>query len=454
MKFLHTAALALVVTTTGLPAIGQQDITCGQTYTVAKGDTLSRISKKAYGSHLYQPIYAANVAEIGTNPNRIIIGQKLTIPCIAGETVIVADVEEAAPKVEVADLASGNNDAIVTDVQVFTFSRASAPPFIINSGIIDKYLAEIAEVTEGRVTFIDPKTVNRDHSKQFDLVTSGEVDGAYVLNTTIADTHPLLQLPMNPMFGGSAEQTATALWRLHDAYLSKTDYFTEAEVLGFVAAPAAHIWRSSTMPITAGENIAEKNRYYVPYFSGLDTRGPDAMRNEFVQNLLTNYNTSSEPPTFFFAHGAVVALGVRNAGQNMAVVEVDNGLYTPTFSVVLSNEAWAKISLDDQEAIRKVSGEALSQRSAAWDGFDNAFRAQLMDSDLDTRKADQALINELWSGSVANLEGWQDEASNSGVPSEEALNFYLENLHSLQNRLIYRGDETYIEQNPFKISGS
>jgi len=325
---------------------------------------------------------------------------------------------------------------------------------VLNSGIIDLYLAEISAVTEGRVTFVDPDPVIRNHAPQFELVTSGQVDGAYVLNTYLADSHPLLQLTMLPMFGGSAEQTAVSFWRLHEAYLADTGYFPEAELLGFVSAPAAHIWRDDSAPVSSKERIASKNTYHVPYFYGLDTRGPAAMRAEFGAMLLEENANSDTPPAFFMAHGAALALGLWSADSTVSVMEVDNGLYTPTFSVLLSNAAWAQISEADQEAIRAISGENLARRSASWDAFDNGFRSNMLAQGLKFTKADRELTNELWMGAFADVRAWSAEAERLGIPPNEAINFYLANLRALEDTLIYRGEESYVDQNPLVTPGN
>lgn len=427
-NMIKLAVSAFVVLGAFAGAAHAQDIGCGTNYSVKRGDTLSRISLRSYGSTLYQPIYNANVETIGTNPDRIFVGQSLLIPC----------------------LSSGSDQAASDDQLVFTFNKASAPPFIINSGIIDAYLSEIVKVTDGRVTFVDPEVINRDHTQQYELVTSGQVDGAYVLNSTIADQYPLLQLPMLPMLGGSAEQTAVSLWRLHDEYLSATNYFSEAQLLGFVASPAAHIWRDNSLPVTAGENVATKNDYSIPYFSGLDTRGPAAMREEFAQRASTERN---EPPAYFMAHGAALAVGLWTEDGTVSVMEVDNGLYTPTFSVVLSNDAWAQISAEDQQAILAVSGEALAFRSAAWDDFDNAFRSRMLDLGLEFQKAEKELLDDLWISSFAELNAWIKEMEERGISGTEALNSYLADLRSLEDRLVYRGEETFVDQHPFVTGG-
>ncbi|WP_112321598.1 LysM peptidoglycan-binding domain-containing protein [Oceanibium sediminis] len=60
-----------------------QDIECGTSYTVKRGDTLSRIASRAYGSAAsYQLIYSANSRAIGPNPGIIEIGALFQIPCL------------------------------------------------------------------------------------------------------------------------------------------------------------------------------------------------------------------------------------------------------------------------------------------------------------------------------------------------------------------------------------
>ena len=50
------------------------------TYTVKKGDSLSKIAQKLTGSANWQPLYNANKGTIGSNPNKIQVGMVLTIP--------------------------------------------------------------------------------------------------------------------------------------------------------------------------------------------------------------------------------------------------------------------------------------------------------------------------------------------------------------------------------------
>lgn len=59
--------------------------TCGGTYTVQRGDSLSYIADKLYKNvGLWTSIHTGNISKIGNNPNSIRVGQKLSMTCING----------------------------------------------------------------------------------------------------------------------------------------------------------------------------------------------------------------------------------------------------------------------------------------------------------------------------------------------------------------------------------
>jgi hypothetical protein len=59
-----------------------QSIDCGGVYVIARGDILRAIAPRSYGTGVFQPIYQANAAVIGPNPNLIEVGTCLRIPCL------------------------------------------------------------------------------------------------------------------------------------------------------------------------------------------------------------------------------------------------------------------------------------------------------------------------------------------------------------------------------------
>jgi LysM repeat protein len=405
-------------------------ITCGETYTVAPGDTLSKISTNAYGVSAFGVLVEANEEALGGNPNLLFVGQKLVIPCRDQAPSVQASASQA-PDTKPAPSAPPSSGKVV-----LTFNKTSDPRFVINSGIVDPYLERIAEATEGRVTLIDPPVMNRDPSAQLELVASGQVDAAYVLNQHLADSHPLLQIPMIPLMGGSAEQTAVSLWNLHENYLSKTDYFNQAHLLGFISAPAAHIWHRIDDPVVAGENILTRNAYPEPYFKGLDMIGPKRVQEQNAATFGRTGMNADGPLTFMMAHGAARGGGIWNSA--IGVTEVENGIYTPTLSVVLSNEAWARISPEDRDIINILSGALLARRSAAWDTFDNGHRQVMLDTDLAVAYPDGPLLKELEEAAQTELAQWSGHAADLGIPATQAIAAYRADLASLRYLLIFR----------------
>jgi len=167
-------AATILSTQVGLAQTDSNAVQCGQNYTVVAGDTLSQISARAYGTTVFQPLYTQNIEIIGPNPNFLLVGTSLEIPCLASNDGVTAAVSSEEDEV-VADASVDTQPGDDSDVVELTFNKTSVPPFIINSGIVDLYLAEVTEVTDGRVRFVDPEVVSRDDAEQFDLVTSGAV---------------------------------------------------------------------------------------------------------------------------------------------------------------------------------------------------------------------------------------------------------------------------------------
>lgn len=98
-------AAAAAVTITATAAMAQ---TCGGIYTVKSGDTLSEIADDLYkNASMWSAIHQNNVGTIGADPNRVRVGQKLSLTCINGlptgleggrvQTAAVQPAQQAAP---------------------------------------------------------------------------------------------------------------------------------------------------------------------------------------------------------------------------------------------------------------------------------------------------------------------------------------------------------------------
>lgn len=432
MRFFFVA-LAL---SAGMISIGiqtqdaQAQTTCGSTYTISPGDTLNVISQRVYGPESSARLYEANRSVIGDNPNLIEVGMVLQLPCFdQPEPQQPRNANfDAAPELERPVL--GKPPSRVIEI---VFNKASAPKFIMNVGIIDPFIADIERVTSGRVRFVDPQNVNRDPTAQLELVQSGEVDGAYMFNGYLTKTHPLLQLTMYPMMGGTALQTAIALWRTHVDNFESQNQFEGLKLLGFIGAPPAHIWRVSNVPVGEQEQLVNNNAWTVPYFEGLDTRGAKTVRSENSERIRLLDETPGLPPaTFALAHGAARAVGVWN--QARTVTEIEGGVYAPTFSVFIRQDKWDEISEQDKRSIEGLLGENLALRSAAWDAFDNGHKAEMLRQGLNIVKPDINLLAELQDRARVSWENWIQTADESGVSGFQAIEQFFAEMDRLRQQ--------------------
>lgn len=447
MQVLRLGILAAVISVSmfALPSRAQS-IACGTEYRIAPGDTLGKIGRRAYGADGYRRILEANRDRVGSNPDLIEVGDLLRVPCDGATTAPTAGSTRAAvrllPSTATANFAPApelaNRQPAVADTSALpaveiVFNKASAPKFIINVGIIDPFLADITRVTQGRVTFRDPETVERNPQTQLDLVRAGTFDGAYIFNGYLKETNPLVQITMHPMMGGSAVETAVALWRVHDEFFRPADNFSGVHLFGFIAAPPAHIWRVNASPVTEQEQLVDNNAWAVPYFDGLDTRGANAVRAENAERVRVLDETPGLPPaTFALAHGAARAVGIWN--QNRTVTEIDGGVYVPTFSVVISQEKWDQISPRDQAAINGLAGETLALRSATWDAFDNNHKSEMIAQGLNIVEADFWLLAELQDRARVSWEEWIAAADAEGISGYHAINAFTREVEALKKQ--------------------
>lgn len=93
MKLTYVAIGAIIASGFAMSA-SAQSIACGERYIVAAGDTLQKITNRAYGAgKSFQIVFSANRETIGDNPSLIRVGQAFEIPCIDAQSASTAPTE-------------------------------------------------------------------------------------------------------------------------------------------------------------------------------------------------------------------------------------------------------------------------------------------------------------------------------------------------------------------------
>ena len=125
-------------------------------YTVQRGDSLSGIARTAYGSISYQAVWDANRTVIGSNPNAILVGMDLKLPCadgsLPGSNAVQASAATPAPEVG----ADG-------PIQIRLVTGTDYPPFtqenMLGGGIYTQLVRAAMDTMEPRyetsITFVN-----------------------------------------------------------------------------------------------------------------------------------------------------------------------------------------------------------------------------------------------------------------------------------------------------------
>ncbi len=97
---------------------GDGSVQCGTPYQVARGDTLSKIARRAYGdAMLYRVLVDANREALGGDPEHLVVGTAITIPCVDLEGKVMAPEAAAAAAASIAAVVKAEGPLSPADLE-------------------------------------------------------------------------------------------------------------------------------------------------------------------------------------------------------------------------------------------------------------------------------------------------------------------------------------------------
>lgn len=243
------------------------------------------------------------------------------------------------------------------------------PQHPIASGVIAPWAAQVAEVTDGRVTVrILPRPLGRPHA-HFDLVADGDADIAYGLHSFMNDNRFLRsRIGQFSFLGDDAVATSQAYW---DVYSNKLDAAAEHE--------GTHLLSLGVH----GPGMFHNNKRAIESvsdFAGLKIRVPGGYISDMVESLGARAQFMGPGEVFGRLSTGVIdgvtfpmeALKAFNLADHITnTLTVPGGLYNISWFMVMNADRWAAISAQDQAAISEISGAALAATAGAvWNAAD------------------------------------------------------------------------------------
>jgi TRAP-type C4-dicarboxylate transport system substrate-binding protein len=250
------------------------------------------------------------------------------------------------------------------------FNSFAPPNFVINQGMIDVWAKNVERVTEGRVKVEIPATSLAPPPQQWEMVTQGVADGAYIFLGFAQKRLLLPQIATLPFGTPNATAQAVALWRTHKKFFEKANEASDVVLIGYFGSPAAYLW-SADKPITSATDLKDVKTWSLPGDQGralaalgaVIVPGPAVRSYEIISKGIVqmwgghNFDGSASFNTTQFAK---------------AVTIVPGGIGAAAFAVFLNKAKWDSIPKRDQDLIMSVSGEEIAKLTKVWDNREAA----------------------------------------------------------------------------------
>lgn len=294
------------------------------------------------------------------------------------------------------------------------------PAHPIVAGVIEPWVDQVAEVTEGRVTVrLLPRPLGPPPA-HFDLAADGIADLTYGLHSFTKDDRFLRsRLGQFSFLGDSAEDTSIAYWNVYGGDLDAQAEHEGTKLLGlFVHGPG--MFHNNQRAIESPED-----------FAGLKIRVPGGYVAELAEELGVITQFMGPGDVFEKLSTGVIdgatfpaeALRAFNLSQHVTdTMTVPGGLYNTSWFLVMNEGTWEGISDEDRAAIEAVSGAQLAALAGqAWDAADAGGLADAAEHSVNVQTANNSVLARVQEIATVKEAEWAAAVADQGFDGVAAL---------------------------------
>lgn len=309
---------------------------------------------------------------------------------------------------------------------------AAAAPLLFNSflpsshplygRVLKPWADQVSKATDGRVSFDTPAGSVAPPQQQMDAAAKGIIDVGYQFLGNLSDRIQLPQMTNLPLLHGGARASSIALWRTYERHFAAAAEFRDVQLLGLWVMYPATIF-TSKRAIAATEEFRGLKVWSTPGFPARVLEGVGA--SVVATPAMRSYEIISAGTVDAFASYAVSdAVAFNTLQYARHVMDLPGHLQAPSFAFFMSKRAWARISPQDQQVVRGLSGEALAARLAAFDEIEARARESAAAQGVRIVQAPAAVTDAVRRAAAPLQQSWFDAAGRLGVDGRAALAFY------------------------------
>ncbi len=304
------------------------------------------------------------------------------------------------------------------------------PTHWVPKEILVRWGDDVRTATAGKVDVsMLPKAVGAP-PQHWELARKGVADITWGNFTYEPERFKHLWFVELPMMGANAEAGSVALWRTYENYLANNDAFKGVVVLGVAMFGGGQFHHPDKLIDSPDDLQGQKVRMGGP----IQKRLLEALGAVPVSAPATKaYEMLEGGAIDASLHPIESVVNFRLDGKLKSHSIVPEGLYDAAFFLVMNEKKFKALPEAEQQAMLKVSGEALSRRwGKAFDEQKQAAEAKMKADGHRFGNPDAALLEKIRAVRTAMLADLQAEGPSFGVPDYGAMvAFYEQQYQSL-----------------------
>jgi len=302
------------------------------------------------------------------------------------------------------------------------FNRFVPVKHPFNTGMFEPWAKDVEKATKGRVKVEFTTATLAPPPKQWNMVSKGIADVAMLANIFERNRLKLPPMAQLPFLGEKAEGRGKALWRTHVKYFAKANEYKGIKLVGLWTLPGATIFHGQK-PIRTMADLKNEKMWVIP---GM----PNKMVSGFGAVVVSvpgvkMFNVVSKG----IVNGKVTSPYTMRAFKTMPYIKyatyVPEGLHAVTFSLLLNEKKWNRLSKADRAAIDAVSGERIAVNAGRkTDSLDKVVAAAAMKKGIKFETATPAFVQAMKKKSAHFTNKWIAAAKSRGVDGAAALAYF------------------------------
>ncbi len=305
------------------------------------------------------------------------------------------------------------SNSTVSAATTLRLSSWLPPGHPIVRDMIKPWAKQVSEATNGRVKIaILPKPLGKPPA-HFDLAKDGVADVTYGVHGYQPGRFLLTKAVEMPFLGNSAEAVSVAYWRIHKKHLEKANEHDGVTLLSVFTHGPGEIFNAKR-PI---KSTADLNGLKIRVGGGVVNDVAKAIgATALLKPASKAYELMSNGVAdgVFFPQESIASFKLTKLVRHATLIP--DGLYNTSFFLVMNSKKFASLPKEDQDAIRKVSGENFARIAGkAWDNVD-AFGLKKMKSDgVQVITASDSMVNEIKKSTAGIEQSWVSATKAKGV---------------------------------------